>query len=274
MRLPARPAPADDLMEVRRVMLKAFRLIKPPLPEVVQKLLGGVTSVTLERRRTEEHRRAPRLNCRYEVRCQTREGDFPVLVTEVSLTGARIELPERVARNTLLELHPQLSGSELEPVRCSVRWCRQSGQVLAAGVAFHEAPTRLSRSWVAVLLHSLGFGEGQAYQRRKNVRAPANQPIRLLQGDTPSEGRALDVGVGGLLLETEAGLARGDQLHLTMGGDLGMADFTLPGQVVSIRAVRSGRPRYGVQFLEVTPAVMTALGDYILRLLDARSGQQ
>ncbi len=270
-----RPAPVekDELMEVRRVMLKAFRLIKPPLPEVVQELLEGVTSVTLERRRTEEHRRAPRLNCRYEVRCQVQDYYFPALVTEVSLTGARIELPERLARNVLLELHPQLSGSELEPVRCSVRWCRQSGKVLAAGLAFHESPTRLSRSWVAVLLHSLGFGEEQAYQRRKNVRVPANQPIRLQVGETSAEGRALDVGVGGLLLETEARLARGAHLHLTLGGDLGMADFALVGQVVSVRAVRSPQPRYGVQFVDMTPALMIALGDYILCLLDLRSRQ-
>ncbi len=271
VRPPVRPvqpaAPVDDLAEVRKVMLKAFRMIKPQLPEVVQELIEGVTSVALERKRTEEQRRAPRLNCHYDVRCVLDEGELQAAVTEVSLTGARVELPERLSKNTLVELHPRLAGTELEPVRCSVRWCRQTGDKLAAGLAFHESPTRLSRSWVAVLLHSLGFGEDQAVQRRKNVRVPTNQPIHFTAGETAAEGIALDIGVGGLLVESDAGLSKGDVLTISLGSDLGLEPFSVDGIVVSVRSAKSPRPRYGVQFLEMTPSAMTALGDYLLKLL-------
>lgn len=242
-------------------------MIKPPLPEVVHELIEGVTSVSLERKRTDEQRRAPRLNCRYDVRCLSEEGEFQAIVTEVSLTGARIELPERLSKNTLVELHPRLSGTELEPVRCSVRWCRQTGDKLAAGLAFHESPTRLSRSWVAVLLHSLGFGEDQAYQRRKNVRVPANQAVRCQAGDVVFEGIAIDLGVGGILLETAQSLSKGDPLQVTV------EELAIDGLVVSVRAARSPNPRYGIQFLEMTPSTMSALGDYLLRLLGPEDRQ-
>ncbi|MEW6279623.1 MAG: PilZ domain-containing protein, partial [Candidatus Eremiobacterota bacterium] len=260
--------PEVDLEMVREIMLQAFEKVKPQDPAVVRELVGGVRSINLPRRRTSDERRAPRLDCNYKVRCFAGVGGFVATVNEVSLTGVRMEMPDRLEKDALVEVHAFVTTGRLEPVRCIVRWCRNDGPQYTAGMAFHEPPAKLSRSWVAVLLHSLGFDEAHSKQRRRNTRVSISEPVAVLgpRGEQLN-GTALDVGIGGLLLEIPARFGPAETIVMTLSWDPTWANFKVRGKVVSMQ--RGKIPRYGVQFRDMSPAGVNRLGDYIVKRLSA-----
>lgn len=265
---PTRKSSPSGLDSIRELMLQAFELIQPISKQALGELVEGVSQVSLERGGRDQ-RRAPRLLCCYDVECETEEETFQAVVSEVSLTGVRLELSTRLPREAIVTLRAEVAG-ELSPVRCQVRWCRRSSEGLAAGLAFHEAPEELSRSWVAGLLHSLGFGPEHAHQRRKSLRVPTPRLRVQMEGSSGQVvGVALDLGVGGMLVESAGSLAVDDEVQLTLGPHEGLTPITVKARVANRRERKT--PAFGMAFLDVTPATMKALGNYVLAFLAARA---
>lgn len=266
-----KPAPKQSPSEmdsVRALMLQAFELIQPISKQTLGQLVEGVNEVSLERGGRDQ-RRAPRLLSCYDVVCETESESFEAVVSEVSLTGVRLELSTRLARESIVTLRAEVAG-ELSPVRCQVRWCRRSSEGLAAGLAFHEEPEELSRSWVAALLHSLGFGPEHTHQRRKSLRVPTPRLKVAMVGEAGEGlGVALDLGVGGMLVESSAGLSVDDHVQLTLGPHEGLQPITVKARVANRRERKT--PAFGMAFQDVTPATMKALGNYVLAFLAARA---
>ncbi len=263
---PAEPAPPPIGLEaIRSLMLQAFELIQPVPDTVVTELVEGVNEVALERGGREQ-RRAPRLLCCYDVLGECDGESFQAVVSEVSLTGVRLELSNRLTREALVVLRAELS-SDLSPVQCQVRWCRRSAEGVAAGLAFHEEPEQLSRSWVAVLLHSLGFGPEHSHQRRKTLRVPTPRLKVLVRGK--GMGTALDLGVGGMLLETTARLTLDERVELTLGPHESLPAVQVQARIANLRQRKV--PAYGLAFVDLTPATMKALGAYVLSFLAGRA---
>ncbi len=262
---PAEPPAPIGLEAIRALMLQAFELIQPVPDKVVTELVEGVNEVGLERGGREQ-RRAPRLLCCYDVLGECEGESFQAVVSEVSLTGVRLELSNRLTREALVVLRPELS-SDLSPVQCQVRWCRRSAEGMAAGLAFHEDPEQLSRSWVAVLLHSLGFGPEHSHQRRKTLRVPTPRLKVLVRGK--GMGTALDLGVGGMLIETTARLALDERVELTLGPHENLPAVQVQARIANQRQRKV--PAYGLAFVDLTPSTMKALGSYVLSFLAARA---
>ncbi len=261
----AEPTTPAGVEAIRSLMLQAFELIEPVSNQTLTELVEGVNEIGLERGGREQ-RRAPRLLCCYDVLGETDGTSFQAVVSEVSLTGVRLELSDRLSRDAVVVLRPDLS-SELAPVRCQVRWCRRSAEGLAAGLAFHEEPEQLSRSWVAVLLHSLGFGPEHTNQRRKTLRVPT--PRLKVELQDRGTGTALDLGVGGILLETSARLELNERLELTLGPHESLPAVHVQARVVNRRDRKV--PAYGLAFVDLTPSAMRALGAYVLSFLASRA---
>ncbi|MEW6283534.1 MAG: PilZ domain-containing protein, partial [Candidatus Eremiobacterota bacterium] len=196
------------------------------------------------------------------VSCLLDDRAFDAVVDQVSLTGVRMVLNERLLRDDIVVVQPVQVHAQLEPVRCNVRWCRKSGSALTAGLAFNEPPTRLSRSWVAVLLHSLGFGPERTHQRRQNLRVTTDLPVRVGRFQL----RALDLGMGGLLLDSSETLDVGEVLPLVLGPHYGLSQLDVKGRVVNARP--SG---YGIEFVDMGPSATSLLGSYVLQALAAAS---
>ncbi len=267
---PEAPAPAEGGVDaIRTLMLQAFELIEPISKQTLSELVEGVNAVALERASGAEQRRAPRLLCCYDVKCETDREKFEAVVSEVSLTGVRLELATRLSRDAIVVLAADVGGN-LAPVRCQVKWCRRSAEGLAAGLAFAEEPEALSRSWVAVLLHSLGFGPEHTHQRRKSLRVPTPRLRVQLEGPFGKGlGVALDLGVGGMLIETVARLTLEDRLQLTLGPHDGLPTITVQARVANRRERKT--PAFGLAFQDLTPSSMKALGSYVLSFLAQRA---
>lgn len=268
---PPKPAPskpaASGVEAIRELMLQAFELIQPVSKETLGELVEGVNEVSLEKGGREQ-RRAPRLLCCYDVICETEHRTLEAVVSEVSLTGVRLELSERLSRDTIVLLKTDVSG-ELQPVRCQVKWCRRTAEGLAAGLAFHEEPEQLSRSWVAVLLHSLGFGPEHTHQRRQSLRVPTPRLKVQIEGPAGKGlGVALDLGVGGMLFESVARLNLEDRLQLTLGPHESLPAITVQARVANMRDRKT--PAFGVAFVDLTPSAMKQLGAYVLTFLASR----
>ncbi len=137
-----------ELAEIREVMLKEFLEFRPAEPTFTE-LGGGAAQV--------EERRAPRMKCSFKVRCFVGLSSFEAHVNEISLTGIRIETPERLAKGAIIEMHPATASGNVLAVRCEARWCRRisDSDVLSCGLAFTEDAPHLSRSWAAVVLHGI-----------------------------------------------------------------------------------------------------------------------
>ncbi len=256
------PAPVTD-DEAANVMLQAFELLRQVDAGALAELAEGVTGVEMKRA-GREARRAPRLVCLYEVNCQIGTRRFPAVVSEISLTGVRLDLPESLARDTIVVLRPELQQSDLGGVRCSVRWCRRTPREgLTAGLAFQETPEHLSRSWVAQLLHSLGFGAG--HQRRRSLRVQTRVPTEIISSGGEGVGKTMDLGIGGLQLQTSMRLEVGEEIDLMLGPTEGLQRVGFRGVVVNARGTKS--LTYGVRFEAPQPGQIRALGAYLLHCL-------
>lgn len=259
------PAPvvALDYDDAANVMLQAFELLRQVDAGALAELAEGVTGVEMKRA-GREARRAPRLVCLYEVNCQIGTRRFPAVVSEISLTGVRLDLPESLARDTIVVLRPELQQSDLGAVRCSVRWCRRTPREgLTAGLSFQETPEHLSRSWVAQLLHSLGFGAG--HQRRRSLRVQTRVPTEIISSGGEGVGKTVDLGIGGLQLQTTMRLDVGEEIDLMLGPTEGLQRVGFRGVVVNSRGTKS--LTYGVRFEAPQPGQIRALGAYLLHCL-------
>jgi hypothetical protein len=82
-------------------------------------------------------------------------------------------------------------------------------------------------------------------------------------------GTALDLGVGGMLLETTARLSLDERVELTLGPHESLPAVQVQARIANQRQRKV--PAYGLAFVDLTPSTMKALGAYVLSFLAARA---
>ncbi|MEW6282419.1 MAG: PilZ domain-containing protein [Candidatus Eremiobacterota bacterium] len=268
---------SNDLEQVRQLMLSGYKWMNPTQRSLLASLVEGLRSFTVKRDSASyvERRRSVRLNCDYQVNCNSTTASFPGRVLDVGLTGLRLTALTKLPRGMTLSVVPVEGGG---PVPCLVRWSRKEGDVWVAGVSFELRPSELVRSWVAVLLAGVGFNEEAVYQRRTAVRAPADLPAQLRSPtDDIVQGRVIDLGVGGALIQVTGTAPGKEGAHrVTLGPYKKLEMLSLNGQVVRISRPGGDAPlspggtdrwNLAVRFLEPNSAQVRLLGIYVLDLL-------
>lgn len=103
--------------------------------------------------------------------------------------------------------------------------------------------------------------------KRAYPRAPLPSVVRYYHWDQPSDAKAVEIGGGGLFLQTENLVPEGTLVTLRVSLPAGRS-FTVLGRVV--RTVRGGwarlrRAGMGIQFLDLSAADRRAVLDYVSR---------
>ncbi|MEW6283288.1 MAG: PilZ domain-containing protein, partial [Candidatus Eremiobacterota bacterium] len=264
---PSLPPEDLELPEVRRLMHSALRWIETPPdsddPELVRQLVSRVHRFALSGRPsrrfgTEEQRRAVRLPCEQAASLKHAGGTDAARIRDISLIGLRLELSTELEARSIVEV---------DGMHCEVRWCARLTEngPWNAGVAFLEPPAVLVDSWVAELLHRLGFNEEYIHQSRNSIRVEAALPV-----DVRGVGTAVtrDLGVGGCLLESPAELPDSQLFDLSIGPLQEMEPLRLTGKVMSARRDRTRDVWLcSLRFADPTPAQVRLVGRYVLSLL-------
>jgi len=104
-----------------------------------------------------ERRGTLRISCNVGVVCQNHVGAFEGRLKDVSRTGLRLELPERLSKGD--SLHIARPGVQLEAVRAVVRWCRRHArrEIFLVGLEVDMPPADLSSSWIHPILSTFDF---------------------------------------------------------------------------------------------------------------------
>ena len=104
-----------------------------------------------------ERRGTLRISCNVGVVCQNHAGAFQGRLKDVSRTGLRLELPERLSRGD--SLHIARPGVQLEAVRAVVRWCRRHSRrdIFLVGLEVDMPLSDLSSSWIHPILSTFDF---------------------------------------------------------------------------------------------------------------------
>ncbi|HXE73059.1 MAG TPA: PilZ domain-containing protein [Candidatus Nitrosotenuis sp.] len=220
----------------------------------------------------EDKRRLIRLRCHFKVTCAQERRAFEAAVTDMGLGGMRLKVPERLKPGERVTVtNPAVEGKGLlDSVRCAVVWCRKQrhSEQLEVGVRYDDTPANMARSWVKFVLRNLGFDERAIYQKRKNIRAATSLPCHMELTSGKTEGRVVNLGVGGALVQSDYELPTGGRILLRIGPWQRLPALELGGQVRSGRFVPEGQVwLHGVRFINLSPAQVEVLGRYVITIL-------
>lgn len=241
------------------------------LNEIVQGLRSLVQG-RAESVGTGEKRQLIRLKCRYKVTLSIEKQAFSGHVVDMGLQGMRAEVPERLKVGTPVHVtyNAESTSFQVDTVKSVVAWCRKSktGKI-EVGLRYQDTRTNLERSWVKVILRELGFDEKSIFQRRKARRAVAMLPAQAgSMGQRPLPARALNLGVGGALLQSDERFDKGMEMTLDIGPALGLPVLTVAGEVMTCRyEPQSQSWLEGVRFRSMDQKQLDLLTRYIVNLL-------
>lgn len=148
----------------------------------------------------ERRRGVERLACELESVCVSSEKRWDTEIRNLSVGGVELLHPEPVPRHTRLALVPK---PFLDTVTGRVAWIRPVEHGYRIGLSFDQDPERLSHTWVAETLLSMGSEFLLQRAPRKYVRVPTEVYSTLVMED----GRCVDivlrdVSMGGCLLHS------------------------------------------------------------------------
>ncbi|MBI3927497.1 MAG: PilZ domain-containing protein [Armatimonadetes bacterium] len=233
--------------------------------EVLQNLKDKTAASRASGATFEERRRLIRLKCSFEVTCRDGDRTFPAHAHDVSLGGMRLESRE-LHEGLEMKVRPRDGSGDW--IRARVMWYSpRMGENGSGGVQFQEPPQDLGKSWVVDLLHRLGLGSSNFINRRKYTRARADLPASVRCGEERREGKVLDIGLGGAMLELDGNLETGDLLELQIPAFRNLPELDLPGRVLAAREAGPGRHHHHLQFEELDPDTTRALGRVVVELL-------
>lgn len=208
---------------------------------------------------------------------QVRLGEHKAVVTELGVDGLRLksmEAPLAEGQELDIVYGTPLEEGEAGPVKVQVAWVQRSGRELVAGARYTDSRDNMRRSWVRFLLQEIGFDESRTYQRRKFIRVDASIPCRIFRGEEclVHEGRLVNIGIGGALLESAEELVKGDVLTVEMSLWRILPTLRLPVAVMDPRREpESGLVLTSLQFGPIEPPQVKLLGNYIINMINQSS---
>lgn len=235
----------------------------------------------------EDRRRVIRLRCRYSVYCIEGEKVNKATVIDMGLQGLRLETPEKYKTGSKVSLvyrgaagqRAEVSMSEItkdvaaayeKGVLCDVSWCDKDrySKVIQTGVTYSDTPRRMSKSWVKTILKEIGFDEETIFQRRKIIRVTSAIPCRVEYGKKSIPGRAVNLGAGGALVQTNEGVNEETLVKINIGPYKSHKQLRLSGMVRTRRFdVPTNTHLQGIRFEAPSSDEADLLGRYVIDLL-------
>lgn len=223
-----------------------------------------------------EKRRALRVRSYAQVKLSSNGEQFKGIVTELGLEGLRIKSPDAPFKEgQSWEIHYALGREDAAagPVRVQTAWVQKVGREFVAGARYADSRENMRRSWVRYLLQELGFDESRIYQRRQYIRVDASIPARMLEGSRClAEGRLVNLGIGGALLESSLSLTKGSALTLEMSLWRILPTLRLPVTVLGTTPEPDSElVLNSLQFGTMDGMQIKILGNYIINMINQAS---
>ena len=247
----------------------------------VDRLLQGFRSFILGKEilSTEESRASPRILCYYQVNLRNAGREFEAAISDIGITGMRIEGVPSLQRGERFEIsYPFSEGfKEEHSFEVEVMWCRNQAHddLTVAGVRYVKQGEDLQGTWVYLLLTEVGLLGDAVYQRREHVRLATSYKVLLQEpktGHLVLDGTVNNLSVGGALVESGAPLAVGRTLLALIGPMPSYPVVTLSARVLNSRVDDDdGRHLISLQFVDFTKEELKALEGLILAMLEGRA---
>jgi hypothetical protein len=220
-----------------------------------------------------EKRRSLRVRSYAKVELELEGELHKAVVTEIGVDGLRLKIMDiPLDQAQELVISAQISEEELEsgPVRAAVAWTQKNGRDTIAGCRFVDSRENMRRSWVRFLLQEIGFDESRIYQRRKHLRVDSAIPARLIENQVGvCDGKVVNLGIGGALVETAEALTKGSSLELEMSLWRILPTLRLPARVLDSRPdALSGQHLSSLQFANLESPQIKTLGNYIINMIN------
>jgi hypothetical protein len=116
----------------------------------------------------------------------------------------------------------RVNSSKQGPVGCLVQWVRTAanGASYGVGIKFDDTQENMAASWLKDTLFQLGFEPGKLKERRMFIRFPSPAQIRAVlstrTGEAMTDGRLMNIGVGGALITVGAEVPLGTKVRLSL----------------------------------------------------------
>ena len=270
---PEEPVLEAPTKEYRSAILQALRKVQnSDEVKTRQEVLSVLEStVPAEMRQVvSERRRLVRLSCEYDVNCYQGNQIFHATIQDISLGGMKIEVTKQLEQGSELEVsNPNpTEGKGDQRVTAQVRWFRVNNAGKAeAGLQFVDPPEVLGRSWVVSLLNRVGM-QSQVFNQRKYTRAVADFPVDIISNDGEVyEGRCVDLGLGGALVDTAPVFEEGDTLLFRCLSFGIHGKLEAKSKVVKVKEMTDDYGTYALEFYNLDAATTKLLGRYVVDLL-------
>lgn len=221
-----------------------------------------------------EKRRSLRVKSYAQVRALLENQEHKAVVTELGVDGLRfksMEAPLAQGQQVELRYISQVDGAAVGPVLVQIAWVQRVGRDLVAGARYVDSYENMRRSWVRFLLMEVGFDDSQTYQRRKFIRVDASIPARIFNQATELvlEGRLVNIGIGGCLLESGQTLEKGQEVIVEMSLWRILPTLQLSAKVIESRVCNeSDLSLISLQFGKMDSAQVKLLGNYIINMIN------
>lgn len=250
------------------------------LRSLFQNLLGLVTPRAEEDLSAEERRELIRLRCRIPVTVASEAEVHQAVVTDLGLKGLQVKVGARLRPEEQVQVTHASAPDEFEhaTLRCRVKWTRKRrmDRENLVGLLFDESPEVVEGSWVRYVLNALGLDEEHVFQRRAHIRASASIMADIYDLDRRrlDSGQLVNLGLGGALVQTPERLQEGLDVLVEVGPLNRLPVLELEGRVLRSRGDSDLRGfLHSIQFRDLGPDEMSALGDYVIHLLKEASAQ-
>lgn len=239
------------------------------LLETIQGLLPGRAGLP-----DEERRRLVRLRCYIPVQLlQPGRKPHDAVVVEMGVDGLRFRTRYEIDKKT--EVHVEyphkVAGVKNHRVRCRVIWTRKGSNSphTTVGVRYEDTPANLRGSWVKAVLRELGFEERMLAQKRSAIRVPGDLPASVaIPGDEFVGGaRALNVGVGGVLLQTDSRLKQGQTYRVSLGPAFKLNSLMLAASCLRCEHQSGDVWVSSLRFTDPSAEQVRLLGKYLMAMI-------
>lgn len=229
------------------------------------------------RKALEEKRFHPRARCFVEaIAIPPRKKELPVIITEVSISGIRLSSEKAMKPGEIVDLRALKSGGqetdgepEAAPVKMKVVWNRRkpNSREYLVGLHYADNMKNLQDSWVAALLKNYGVSVGLVSTKRKKVRIPVDLPLSMTVGSEFIKGSVKDLGIGGMLIESDKNINVKDKVKFRVGPYKHLQSFSCEGKLTHKRFIPSTKKWiYGALFLEMSEKQANLLSTYLTTL--------
>lgn len=200
---------------------------------------------TGEHRPLLSRRRVARLRCLEPAALQVGARLSCGFVTEVSITGLRVETPEPLEPGQTVSVKLEDTAA----VKARVAWVQRGIATTTCGLWLQEPRVVLEVSWVAELLQRKSRGRAEI-RPRQELRFACRLPARVLDVlsaedyDVPAEAILVDFSLGGGLLETTVPVPQDCVIRLSW-------EWSSDRSVSLAARVLRSRPRHGKRLLHL-----------------------